>query len=62
MLLLMHNSKQNLRGWGNEKLSILVLSTLSNNVSYIYLCFFEKTLLYVCQMLEEAEAATKRRT
>ena len=56
----MHSSKQNLRSWGNEKISALVLTGLSYNVPYVYLCFFKKTSLYICQMLEAAEAATKR--
>ena len=58
----MHNSKQNVRSWGNEKFSALVLAGLSNDVPYVYLCFFKNTWLYVCQMLEAVEAATKRHT
>ena len=40
LLLLTHDSKQNLCSWGNEKISALVLTGLSNNVPYVYLCFF----------------------
>ena len=57
----MHNSKQNLRSWGNEKVSALALTSLSDNFPYVYV-FSKKTWLFACQMLGAAEAATQRHT
>ena len=58
----MHNSKQNSRSWGNEKVSALLFLSLSNNLHMFISVFSKKTWLFVCQMLGAAEAATKRHT